>query len=300
MQMGNPMPDVVEQDVRIFAHDGMEFQYLERGHPDAEPIVLLHGFPQDAQTWLPTMDLLASAGYRVLALNQRGYSPAATPRPFWRYRLSKLMSDACALIKVAVGTSVHLVGHDLGAEVAWNMAAASPHLFRSLTAVSTPHPRALSHAFFTSDQAFRSWYISFFQLPLIPEQVFRVKQGAVAVNLLERTGLPLPYAEQYARRLLRTSQTLDGAINWYRAFLLTPSLSLATPSVSIPTMYVWSSGDSVVSRVAADYTRRYVTGSYDFRILEDVSHWIPEEAPRALADLIASHASLHALELPKP
>jgi pimeloyl-ACP methyl ester carboxylesterase len=294
------MPDVVERDVNTFAHDGMEFQYLERGDPDGEPIVLLHGFPQDAQTWLPTMNLLASAGYRVLALNQRGYSPAATPRPFWRYRLRKLMSDAAALINTAVGTSVHLVGHDLGAEVAWNMAAASPHLVRSLTAISTPHPRALSHAFFTSNQAFRSWYISFFQLPLIPERVFRVKHGAIAVNLLQRTGLPLLYAEQYAHRLLQTCETLDGAINWYRAFLLTPSLSLGTPSVSIPTMYIWSSGDAVVSRVAANYTKRYVTGPYDFRVLENVSHWIPEEAPRALADLIASHVRLRTPELPKP
>jgi pimeloyl-ACP methyl ester carboxylesterase len=209
------------------------------------------------------------------------------------------MSDAAALINDVVGTSVHLVGHDLGAEVAWNMAAARPHLLRSLTTVSTPHPRALAHAFLTSNQALRSWYITFFQLPLIPERVFRAKHGAIAVDLLQRTGLPLLYAERYARRLLQTGEALDGAINWYRAFPLTPSLSLATPSVSTPTMYIWSSGDSVVSRVGADHTRRYVTGPYDFRIMENVSHWIPEEAPRALADLIASHAGLHASQLPK-
>lgn len=278
----------------------MEFQYLERGLPDGEPIVLLHGFPQDAQTWLPTMDLLASAGYRVLALNQRGYSPDATPRTFWQYRLSNLMSDVSALIHTAVGTSVHLVGHDLGAEVAWNMAAASPHLFRSLTAVSTPHPRALTRAFLTSDQAFRSWYVSFFQLPLIPELAFRARQGAIAVNLLQRTGLSLTYAERYAHRLLETRDALDGAINWYRAFPLTPCLSLATHSVRIPTMYIWSSGDSVVSRVGADHTRQYVTGPYDFRILEKVSHWIPEEAPRELSNIIAAHVRPYASQLPKP
>lgn len=50
------MPDILQQDVHTFNHDGMEFQYLERGQPDGEPVVLLHGFPQDAQTWLPTMD----------------------------------------------------------------------------------------------------------------------------------------------------------------------------------------------------------------------------------------------------
>lgn len=236
----------------------------------------------------------------MLALNQRGYSPRATPGPFWQYRLNKLMSDTSALIDSALGTSVHLVGHDLGAEVAWNVAAARPHLLRSLTAVSTPHPRALTRAFLTSDQAIRSWYISFFQLPLIPKRVFRAKQGAIAIRLLRQTGLPLPHAERYTHRLLGTPDALDGAISWYRAFPLTPSLSLATPSVSTPTMYIWGSGDSVVSRVGADHTNRYVTGPYDFRILEQVSHWIPEDAPNALADLIASHVRRYAPQRPKP
>lgn len=293
------MPDVVEQGVNTFIHDGMEFQYLERGQPDGEPILLLHGFPQDAETWLPTMEELASAGYRVLALNQRGYSPGATPGTFWQYRLSKLMSDASALISSAVRTSVHLVGHDLGAEVAWNIAAASPHLLRSLTIVSSPHPRALARALLTSDQAVRSWYISFFQLPVIPEKVFRIRHGAIAIKLLQQTGLPLRDAERYAHRLLETPDALDGAISWYRAFPLTPSLSLATASVITPTMYIWGSGDSVVSRVGADHTNRYVTGPYDFRILEDISHWIPEEAPKELADLIASHVRRYSRLPPK-
>jgi hypothetical protein len=94
------------------------------------------------------------------------------------------------------------------------MAAASPHLFRSLTAVSTRHPRALSHAFFTSDQAFRSWYISFFQLPLILEQVFCVKQGAVAVNLLQRTGLPLPYADRICGHRLEPRRNSSPVRSW--------------------------------------------------------------------------------------
>jgi hypothetical protein len=90
----------------------------------------------------------------------------------------------------------------------------------------------------------------------------------ITVNLLQQTGLPLPYAERYVHRLLQTDEALDGAINWYRAFPLAPSLSLATPSVSTPTMYIWSSGDSVVSKAGANRTKRYVTGPCNFRIMK--------------------------------
>ena len=287
------MPDTIRQYVRTFTHDGLEFQYLELGRPDQEAVILLHGFPQNAQTWLPVMEELSSKGYRVLALNQRGYSPNATPLPFWQYRLSKLMSDAVALIAAADGIKVHLVGHDLGAEVAWNVAAAYPDLVQSLTAVSSPHPRALSRAFLTSDQALRSWYISFFQLPLIPEWTLRARDGAIAVRLLEKTGMPRASAERYTQRLLEAPHALAGAIDWYRAFALTPGLSLGTPPVSIPTRYIWGSNDVVVSRVGSDYTARYVKGPYDFKILDGTSHWVPEEAPRELAELIASHARQH-------
>jgi pimeloyl-ACP methyl ester carboxylesterase len=287
------MSDLVDHEASTFTHDGMEFQYVERGQSSGEPIVFLHGFPQDAWTWLPTMERLASAGYRVLALNQRGYSPAARPRSVAGYKLSELMSDASAFINGVAGAPVHLVGHDLGAEIAWNIAAANPDLLRSLTIVSTPHPRALTRAFLTTDQGLRSWYISFLQLPVIPETVFRARQGASGVKLLMRTGLPASFAERYVQRLLATPTALEGAINWYRAFPLTPRLALATPQVSTPTMYIWSSRDSVVTKTGAEHTAQYVDGPYDFRILENVSHWVPEEAPDQLAELVAIHLRTH-------
>jgi len=142
----------------------------------------------------------------------------------------------------------------------------------------------------------RSWYISFLQLPVIPELVFRAQGGAIAVKLLRRTGLALPYAEKYVRRLLGTRLALDGAINWYRAFPLTPRLALAAPRVHVPTMYIWPDADSVVTRASAASTWRYVTGPYDFRVLENVSHWIPEEAPARLAELILEHASSYRIK----
>lgn len=277
-------------DVGKFTHDCLEFEYIEHGLSSSEPIVLLHGFPQHARIWQPTMELLAAAGYRALALSQRGYSAAARPNRIRDYRLDKLTSDAVAFIKEIGGGPVHLVGHDLGAEVAWIVASSAPSILRSLTIVSTPHPRALTRAFITSNQAFRSWYISFLQLPIIPELAFRYRHGAIALKLLQHTGLAKSYAKDYVDRLLGSNGALDGAIDWYRAFPLTPSLTLAAPPVAVPTMYAWGSDDSVVTRTAARDTCRYVNGPYEFRVLEGVSHWVPEEASAQLAELIVAQA----------
>jgi len=60
----------------------------------------------------------------------------------------------------------------------------------------------------------------------------------------------------------------------------------STPDVAVPTTYVWSDADIAVGRIAAEGTAAYVTGDYRFVELAGVSHWIPEEAPEALAGAI--------------
>ena len=212
------------------------------------------------------------------------------PHPICAYRLDKLTSDAIAFINKVGGGKVHLVGHDLGAEVAWIIACKNPSVIQSLTIISTPHPRALTRAFLTTDQALHSWYISFLQLPVLPELIFRARNGAIAVRLLESTGLTSSFAREYVNRLLASPGALRGAINWYRAFPLDPRQVFAAPPVSTNAQYIWGSADSVVTRKAADLTARYVTGPYKFEILQHRSHWIPEEAPDELAALIIQQA----------
>jgi pimeloyl-ACP methyl ester carboxylesterase len=79
--------------------------------------------------------------------------------------------------------------------------------------------------------------------------------------------------------VLSAPGALTAALNWYRA------MSSATPvdDVTVPTTYVWSDGDSAIGRIAAEGTAEHVTGDYRFVELAGVSHWIPEEAPDALA-----------------
>jgi pimeloyl-ACP methyl ester carboxylesterase len=90
-------------------------------------------------------------------------------------------------------------------------------------------------------------------------------------------------------RTLRARGALTPALNWYRALPYALMADMAADTVTVPTLYVWSTGDVAFSRAAAEGTARWVSGSYRFEVLHGVSHWVPEEAPDGLARLLIEH-----------
>ena len=78
---------------------------------------------------------------------------------------------------------------------------------------------------------------------------------------------------------------LTGGFNWYRANDFTAD----TGPITVPTMYVWSTGDVALGREAAEGTGAEVQGPYRFEVLDGISHWIPEDAPDALNALLLDH-----------
>lgn len=82
-----------------YSRSYLAFDVLEFGSSEnKEVIILLHGFPANAQSWQPTAKLLAKQGYRVLIPNQRGYSKGARPKYRRHYRLSELVEDIAAFL----------------------------------------------------------------------------------------------------------------------------------------------------------------------------------------------------------
>ncbi|HZG90636.1 MAG TPA: alpha/beta fold hydrolase [Pseudonocardia sp.] len=272
------------------------FDVVEHGPADGDPVLLLHGFPQRASSWTGVASRLAGRGYRCLAPDQRGYSPGARPPGRRDYVLSELTADALAVVDDAVGSTgrVHLVGHDWGAAVGWALAAQHPDRLRSFTAVSVPPAAAMGRALLTGRQALASWYMAFYQLPGLPERLLgahgREFSGRLAAAL-RRAGQSAPAAERDAAGLADPA-ALTAALNWYRAIPLARGATPARP-VRVPTLFVWSDGDVAITRQAAMLAGRHVEAPFRFVELRGVSHWIPDEAPAELAELIAGHLAAH-------
>ena len=260
--------------------EGLAFDALVAGPGDGALVLLLHGFPQSAAMWRPQLEALVGAGYRAVAFDQRGYSPGARPEAVEEYRIDHLVGDALA---VAGDRPFHVVGHDWGAVVAWHLAGHHADRVLSLTALSVPHPVAFAIALASpdGDQRNRSAYISFFQQSGAAEDLLLA--GGLAA-LLGASGYPLDPSPVVER--MSEPGALTAALNWYRA--MGASLA-AVGKITVPTLYVWSTGDVALGREGAEACGTYVDGTYRFEVLDGVSHWIPEEAPDVLNRLLLAH-----------
>jgi pimeloyl-ACP methyl ester carboxylesterase len=258
-----------------------------------ESVVLLHGFPQKKESLEPLAVRLQAAGYRTIRPDQRGYAPGARPHRRRDYRMSELAADVDALIRSTGDSPVHLVGHDWGAAVAWATAAEYPERVASLTALSVPHPFAMAAAIGTSRQLLASWYMYLFQLPWLPERLFSPHRPASRermVRFLTSYGQTRDRAERDLAMLGRAG--FSAALGWYRAMFLGSPAKLRA-RIRVPTLYVWSEGDTAITRAAASRCEAQVDASYEFVELDAASHWFPEEMPSRLARIILRHVRAH-------
>jgi pimeloyl-ACP methyl ester carboxylesterase len=264
----------------------LTFDVRADGPEDGRPVLLLHGFPQTSACWGAVTPLLTRAGLRTYAPDQLGYSPGARPDEVQAYSTPNLTQVTADLMTALELPRADVVGHDWGANVAWALAAWHPDRVRSLTAVSVPHPAAYTAAYRADpEQRERSGYIRLFWQAGKAEEVLLADDARRLRRMLAgsegETGIPAEAIEEYVA-VLSAPGALTAALSWYRAMSSEPKVD----AITVPTTYVWSSGDVAIGRTAAEACVDHVSGDYRFVVLPDVTHWIPEQAPEELAAAI--------------
>jgi epoxide hydrolase 4 len=269
--------------------DGVRLHYVEAG--DGPPVVLLHGFPEFWYSWRHQIPALAAAGYRAIAPDMRGYNLSDKPDGVAAYRVEKLVADVAALVADLGEERVALVGHDWGGVVAWYAAMLRPELVERLVVINAPHPAAYRRELFRTSQALRSWYTGFFQLPLLPETVFRVADGAVLERVFRygpsrRGANDRDDVRRYKEAMLRPG-AMTAAINYYRALVRYPPKLPPRDErrIRVPTMLVWGEDDAYLVEALTRDLDRWVPGIRVER-LEGVSHWVQADAPETVNRLL--------------
>ncbi len=269
---------------------GLIFSGRACGPHEGRRVLLLHGFPQTSWAWRDELWALGSAGYRAIAPDLRGYSRGARPAEVGDYATDHLVGDVLALADSMEMATFDLVGHDWGGMLAWITAARHPDRVRSLGVVSTPHPLALQHALRDGDAAEAAYAAGMetFCAPEVPERLLLGADGSGGglATVLAESGLDDEDTKVYVAALVEPG-VLTAALNWYRA--MNGAALLGLEPVTVPTLYVWSTGDGAFGRTAAERTASCVRGPYTFEVLENVSHWIPEMAPAELSELLLRH-----------
>jgi pimeloyl-ACP methyl ester carboxylesterase len=269
--------------MKSYRRDGLQFDVTDVGPRDGPAVVCLHGFPQDRTSYDAVAPILVERGMRVLAPDQRGYSPGARPSGRSAYALRELVADVLELLDAAGVDAAHVVGHDWGGAVAWALAGRHPDRILSVTALSTPHPAAFRAAALRSSQAARSAYMAFFQVPWLPEAVVLAGRGHLLRSGLRASELPARQADHYAERMSEPG-ALRAALGWYRAIPV--SRGYGAGRIRVPASYLWGERDPFFAPAAARGTRAFVSGPFTERSLPDAGHWLPETRAVEVAESV--------------
>jgi pimeloyl-ACP methyl ester carboxylesterase len=267
------------------------------GPPDGELFLLLHGFPEGAESWSRQLDALAKAGYLAVAPDLRGYGLSDAPDGVASYSIDHLAEDVRFMITAFGRPAAHIAGHDWGGLVAWFFAGRYPEMTKTLTVLSVPHPAALAEASRNDeDQQARSRYVALF----LQEKAERVlsDDGYRRLRFMFTIGpnpdaVPSSVVDHFTRSISRPGR-LTAALNYYRANLgpghAWEALADIGP-ITMPTTLVWGDQDPALGRHAAEATGRHVEGAYRLEVLEDAGHWLQFERPGEVSLALTSAAS---------
>lgn len=271
-----------------FRNGDIELHAVASGPSSGPLVILLHGFPEFWYSWHKQVEPLASAGFRVIVPDQRGYNTSSKPRGVASYALPLLVSDVIAIADQFQAPQFFLAGHDWGAAVAWATAILHPDRLHKLAILNVPHPSVMLR-FLKSNprQLRRSWYMFFFQLPWLPETAFSAFSFRLGCNSLIRSSRPGTFSpEDLAQYRAAWSQpsALTAMINWYRN-LLRSRAKFPDPTVRVPTKILWGMRDAFLLSEMAQASLRYCT-SADLYTFAGASHWLQHEEPARVSELL--------------
>jgi pimeloyl-ACP methyl ester carboxylesterase len=292
--------------------NGLRFRCLAAGPPEGPLALLLHGFPEGAESWRFQLEALGAQGLRAVAPDLRGYGGSDCPEGEDAYRMSELVADVAALVQSLGAERCHLAGHDWGALVGWAFVEGHPEMVGTWSALSVGHPSALAGAMGGEDpdQRERSSYIGLFRQRGKAEEVLE-RDGHLRLRAMYRLGpepdaVPADVVDSYVRGFARPGR-LTAALNYYRANLAGDArLADATEAcLATPTQLIWGDQDPALGRTGAELTADFVAADYRLAVLEGTGHWLqferPAEVSRLLVDWIRAHAQplpVEALESP--
>jgi len=288
---------------------------FEQGEGD--PVIFVHGFPELAFSWRFQIPVIAAAGFRAIAPDQRGYGKTDAPPDVEDYRIQKLVGDLCGLLDALELERATFVGHDWGALVLWHMALLQPERIERMAVLNIPFwPRTpadpielarqrLGDDFYIvnfqdsdkADQAFAADTGHFFDMLMRKNQVSRAEfeklpQEKRVLSLLqtiartEASGDPLLSAEEHAYFVSAFEHSgFTGPINWYRNWSRNWKSMEGVPQVvNVPTLFIGAENDVLISPEHVAGMKPFVP-DLEIQML-NCGHWTQQERPAEVNQIL--------------
>lgn len=298
---------------------GVQIHYVEMG--EGPPVLLCHGFPESWYSWRYQVPALAQAGFRVLALDMKGYGDSTAPPDIEEYSQEQLCQDLVTFLDRMLLPQVTLIGHDWGGALVWTMAQCYPERVRAVASLNTPlfpaDPSVPPMARLKAVPIFD--YQLYFQTPGVAEaemekdleRTFKIfffgsgeKERAAALQtsgVCARGGLFVGAPDDIPRSSILTEEALQyyvsqfkkngfrGPLNWYRNVERNWTWICSRPKAKLlmPALMVTAGKDPVLLPVFSKGMENIIPNLTRGHI-EECGHWMQMEKPAELNRILVT------------
>jgi len=276
-----PMPGEPGFD-RVFSHhkvdvDGVRLHYVVGGQ--GEPLVLLHGWAETWFTWHRIMPELARH-YTVIVPDMPGLGDSS--RPATGYDDTTLAGDIHQLLLKLGHRRALVVGHDLGTQVAYALAARHPEAVSKLVLLDAPVPGIPPWEDLTRNP--RLWHWTFYNIADLPEALIAGHERLYFSWFYRQIAVNMGAVDEDLDEVVRAYSepgALRAGLSYFQAFAenAQQNTGYAEHKLAMPVLALGgSSGNGLVPLQQMRLAATDVQGG----VIEDCGHWIPTECPEEL------------------
>ena len=276
--------------------DNIKLHVLAADEKDGkETILFIHGYPDISSSWVKQFEYFKDK-YRVAAFDLRGIKNSFQEKIPTAFNMQNLLEDLDNVIEFLVGRNgkVHLVGHDWGAVISWCYISDPIYLKKvfTFTSISCPHPKLFYNNVFgklfswnlaemqkSIDQIARSWYILLFQIPALPELIWKTLGSSIWKAVLKAANVP-ESDEMFQFDKDKILGRTIGNIGLYREILKNAGADipdLPLEKVTLPITVIVPENDAALSPMIYEKTKDYFINA-DFQYIQ-ANHWVHREKP---------------------
>ena len=257
----------------------IKLHYVTQGNGPL--MLMLHGFPEFWYSWRYQIPEFAE-NYQVVAVDLRGYNDSDKPQDKSAYVMDEFIQDIEGVIKGLGYEKCVLVAHDWGAAIAWNFAYYYPAMLENLIILNLPHPAKFAQGIQTWKQFKKSWYIFFFQLPVLPERFLQASnyqaiEKIFAGMAIDKSTFTPEDIEAYKQSAAKPG-ALTAMLNYYRNALNIQNSQKKWDILSVRTLMIWGEEDTALGKELTYGTEAYVR-DFQIKYIPNCSHWVQQEQP---------------------
>jgi pimeloyl-ACP methyl ester carboxylesterase len=258
---------------KVLLPDGEHLAYIDMGDPKGPPVVLIHGYTDNARDWVPLIPYL-NEHYRLIVVDIRGHGQSDKPeccyaRIDFAYDI-KLLLDSLHIQKADI------VGHSLGSMITQVLAEQWPDRVRKVILISStggPKPGTLpkkpAYDFASEIRKLKE--------PIDPDSPFMVEWWAS----------PTPVNEEFIRRQRRDAANIPLGV-WLAVLeqgANTADIQSLLPKLKAPTLLIWGSKDPIMEEDVRQSLRDALPAA-KVKVFEGLGHNPFWEEPEAVAKVI--------------